>query len=607
MLSSERLNNRPEIKFETSLISFAEQNNERVLSALFVATQVHEGDRRKISGEPYIYHCVAVANTLKKWGAGEDEVVAGLLHDSFEDHPDIISLEDIEKFFGERVAFLVDGVTKLKSRQGDKNEFETLRKVTRGSLIEPGVALIKLADRLHNMSTMEGMNPVVQKIKAKETIAVYGPLAESFGLWQVKNALQDYAFHYLYPETYGAIRKIIDQDPRINHEFIERRELEIAEELRGRGIAATVEHQVGGYWELWDKQKKAGIRAGSRPKSFEDITDVVSIRVIVPDENIGDVYQAMGVMRFRYKNQLDKARHDDYIVNPASNGYSALHDTYRFPEGNLEIAFTTATREKFNNWGVLSLSDEELRNNREKYQRKLIFTPKEELVFMEPGATGIDVAYKLSATLGIKASGIIIDGRLSDLSTVVPNVGLVEIVTDVTQEKPRTEWLNYCNDETKRMIEQQLIVIDHDSEVNKGKSILAASVLKDRGLLNLDDFGHEILSNLLLDLGCWYGLPDLYYKIANGLDLGLVKKGLDEIGIPEGLYSTVQVIGSNHIGVSSEIAEIVAKNGGDTRIKIERVNKEERFLVRVVMTVSQEGKRKIKEEIENKFGDCVVI
>jgi (p)ppGpp synthase/HD superfamily hydrolase len=289
------------------------------------------------------------------------------------------------------------------------------------------------------------------------------------------------------------------------------------------------------------------------------------------------------------------------------NGYSALHDTYKFPEGNVEFAFTTVNREAFNNWGVVSMPQEVLRTDREKHFRKLIFTPKEELVFMEPGATGIDVAYKLSESLGLRAVAIIIDGRMTDLSEIVPNASMVEIITDQTQDKPKADWFNFCNEETRKILEQQMIIVDHDEEAAKGKQILAEKVLKERGLLSLDDFDKGVVDKLLLNLGCWHGLADLYYKIAYGLDLELVKKRLNEIGVTEGMYSTIEVTGNNRIGVSQEIAEIVADNGGDTRLKIERVGKEERFLVRIIMVVDEKGKQKIREQVETKFGSCLII
>src|SRR3989344_2983220 len=151
---------RPATEFCSSLEKFGENCSERLKLALEVANEVHFKEKRKTPPyEPYISHCIAVASILKSWGADEDEQVAGLLHDSVENHPDLIDLQKIKELFGERVAFLVDGVTKLKSRNSDRNEFETLRKVARESLFDVGVVKIKLADRKHTMMTMEGMKP----------------------------------------------------------------------------------------------------------------------------------------------------------------------------------------------------------------------------------------------------------------------------------------------------------------------------------------------------------------------------------------------------------------------------------------------------------------
>ncbi len=503
--------------------------SERIRNSFKVAEEIHRGDKRKTSGEPYIYHCVAVSSILEKWGADEDEIVAGLLHDTVEDHPDLISLEAIKDLFGERVAFLVDGVTKLETSEGD-NEFETLRKVTRGSLIERGVALIKLADRYHNMLTIEGMPLETQRRKAQENLAVYTPLAESFGLWQIKNTLEDLAFKYIDSKKYLEVKEQVDTDPRLEEDFIRQRTQEIEQELRRVGIKAVVEHQVGGYWEIAEKQKKLAMRANTWSNSFSAITDVVSFRILVEDEtDLAGCYTAMGVMRLRYADQLEKRRHDDYIATLALNGYSAIHDTYKFEEGNIELAFTTAKKERFNNWGMASLSTGEIRKNPDKYRRKLIFTPKKELVFMELAATGIDVAYRLNPYLGLRAVGINIDGRIFDLKEVVPNAGLVEIITDQNQVKPNKEWLSFCSLTTKRLIEQQLAVVERDELVEMGKKLLTEKVLARMGIEDLAELNQGVVEKLLVDLGCWYGVNDLYYKIAFGLDLEMVKRKMTEL------------------------------------------------------------------------------
>ncbi len=605
---------RPGIDFALRREKFDAEMTEKEKNAFDLAAEIHKGDVRKTTGEPYVNHCVAVATTLKQWGAPEDMVVAGLLHDTWEDHPELISLAQIEEMFGSKVAYLVDGVSKFKSPTGKDNDFETLRKVTRETLVEPGVAMIKLADRLHNMHTMEdgplgnGFSVDKKMAKAKETLAVYVPMAESLGLWQVKNALADISFYYLEPERYKAVKEKIDSDPRLNLEFIRGTEQALRQVLTEAGIAATVRHEVGGYWELAEKQKKSAMRADSRPKEFVDITDVVSFRVIIEDEeNLAECYLAMGVIRNRFRKLLVQNRSDDYLVMPAVNGYSAFHDTYKVKEGNIEVAFTTKERENFNNWGVASIGEEELKANPDKYKRKMIFTPKEELVFVELGAKGIDIAYKLNPLLGLRAVAIKVDGKVEDLSTEVPNAGVVEVITDQHQTRPSKEWLGYCNRETANYVEQQMKISEHDEEVARGEKRLVNEVLRERGILSIEDLDQDVVDKLLIDLGCWYGVDDLYYKVANGLDLEIVNKRLDEMKINRGMFTTVLVEGENSIGVSEEVARIIGKNGGDQRSKVEKVEKDEKFSIRVLLVVGYQGKKKIEEELRARFESCVVV
>jgi len=598
---------RPRIEFDSLAEDFVGKCSPRIMEALEVAAEIHKGDFRKVSKEPYLGHCVAVASILSSWGADEEEIIAGLLHDTWEDHPEKISLEDIRKMFGERVMHLVDGVTKLKSREGEKNEFETLRKVTKESSIEPGVALVKLADRLHNMMTMEGMPAETQRKKALETLAVYAPLAESFGLWQIKNVLQDLSFRYADPKKYLMVKEKIDCDPRLTEKFIEKREREIDKVLAANNISARVEHQVGGYFEMAEKQKKYGMSAGARPNSFAEITDVVSFRIITDDKNTADCYTALGLVRLFYDGKLMKQRHNDYLATPSANGYSALHDTYRFEEGDVELSFTTSSKERFNNWGVVSIAKETLRKNPEEYKRKLIFTPKKELVFMEMSATGIDVAYKLNLLLGLRAVGVIVDGEMRGLQEIVPNSSIVEVVCDADQKLPNSNWLHFCNQATRRLVEQQLVVAQRDEEVYRGKQIISDQVLADRGIIDLSDLNERVLDKLLINLGCWHGLSDLYYKVAYGLDLNIIRKKMDESGIVRGMYTSIQVCGENEIGISKEVAEIVSRNGGDARSKVEKVDEQERFLIRILLTVGYEGKKKIEQELREKYPGCMVV
>jgi len=598
---------RPTVCVEVSEAEFLAGKSEKVQAGLKLASKIHEGDFRK-TGEPYVHHSMAVAEILHRWGADEDEIIAGLLHDTVEDHCDLLCLDQISEMFGERVAHLVDGVSKFKTASGKDNDFETLRKVTRETLVEPGVAKVKLADRLHNMQTMQTFPPEKQIAKASETLAVYVPLAESLGLWQVKNALADISFSFTEPVRFNEVKNKIDLDPRLNEKFIERTEGEIRKVLIDAEVAATVEHQVGGYWELSEKQKRSGMRSDSRPKEFADITDVISFRVVLEGEtNVSECYRAMGLVRAKYHEALQKSRTDDYLAEPAINGYSALHDTYKVGEGNIEIAFTTKKREQFNNWGVASLSLEEIRSDPDKYKRKLIFTPKQELAVMELSARGIDIAYRLNPLLGLRAVAIKIDDKVESLETIVPNASVVEIITDQHKTKPSPEWLRFCSRETAGYIDSQMKIADHDLEVEKGKKMLINNLLRERGILNIEDLDEDAVDKLLVDLGCWYGIDDLYYKVAYGLDLSLVARKLDEMKIGRGTYTTVLIEGPNSIGISEEVAGIIGRNGGDARNRVEWVDKNEKFTIRVLLAVDYQGKKKIEEELRKRFPNCLVV
>lgn len=597
---------RPEMEYCSSLEKFEENCSERLKLALEVADEVHFGEKRKTPPyEPYISHCIAVSSILKSWGADEDEKVAGLLHDSVENHPDLLDLPKIKELFGARVAFLVDGVTKLKTGVGDKSEFETLQKVARESLFDVGVVKIKLADRKHNMMTMEGMKPEVQYKKAKETLTVYAPLAEAFGMWQVKNELEDLSFKYFDPERFENIRSRVDKDPRLKLNFVKDLKKEIEINLKKYGLDIQIEHQVAGYWEVSEKQKKRGIRGGSLSKSIREIPDVLSIRVLVEESNLVDCYKAMGIVRMLFTKELLVGRHEDLLRESAVNGYSALKDVYVFGEGSVEICFTSVEREEFNNWGITIYSSKE--SNRELFSRKTIFTPKGELVFLEPIATGIDVAYKLNPILGLRAVTMKVDGKVCGLETVVPNASLVEVLTDTNKKTPEVSWLEFCNLETRRQIEKQLMVSERDSLVKEGKEILKNEVLIMRGVMEFEDLDESIINRLLVDMGCWYGVNDLYYKVAMGMDILQLSKRLDEMGVEVGVYTTVQITGENEIGVENDVSAVLAKHKADARNVTERVFQDDRFLIRILMKVDYKGKKKIEEELKKKYAECVVV
>jgi len=294
----------------------------------------------------------------------------------------------------------------LKDR--GKSEFETMRKIARDSLIDEGVARLKLADRVHNMMTMEGMKPETQIKKARETLKVYAPLALSFGVWEVRNLLQDLSFPYLDAERYWRVRSEVDGDLRLRADFVNEVEKMIETNLIEAGLKVEVNHVIGGYFEIAEKLKK-------RKCNLDEINEVISFRVLLTD--INSCYEAMTVVRSRLLGSLVGEMHVDYLQKSAVNGYSALEDVYEFGEGRIEICFTTKEREKVNQWGF-----------GKETRRKVIFTPKEELIFLKPEATGYDLVNKLENVLSKEVMAIVIEGVICDLGTVLPNASLVEII-----------------------------------------------------------------------------------------------------------------------------------------------------------------------------------
>jgi GTP pyrophosphokinase len=601
--------------FKIEKNEFCAKLSQKERLALGLAEEIHKNDFRKTTGEPYVNHCIAVAELLIEWGCDEDTVIAGILHDTVEDHPDAINLELIEDMFSPRVAHSVDGVSKFKSPTGKDNDFETLKKLARKARVELRVSMIKFADRLHNMKTMEdgplgkGFSKEKKMAKAKETLTMYVPLAESLGLWQIKNSLADISFFYMDPERYQRVKEAIDSDPRLDPEFIRNTKEEIQSTLNEAGVKAEVRHQIGGYWELAEKQRMSAMRSDSLPKEFSDITDVISFRVVLGDNNdLGECYRAMGELRANFGDKLcTNGGGDDTLVKPEMNGYSAIHEKYRFGAGLVEIAITTEEKEEFNMRGVLTVDIEEIKNNPEKYQRIMIFTPKEELVIMKPGATGIDLAYKLNPLLGLRATKMLVNGKEMELGDVIPNAALVEIITDPHRNMPDKKWLKVCNEETREILEQQMKVLIHDMEVEKGEVLLIDKVLRERGVLNLEDLKNDVVDKLLFELGCWNGVETLYYKLANGLELELVAKKLDDAGVVKGVYTSVLVRGKNSIGVSEKVARIIGENGGDARSKVEKVEDDETFYIRVLLIAGESEKRVIEEMLKESFDDCEVV
>jgi (p)ppGpp synthase/HD superfamily hydrolase len=346
-----------------------EFKSDRMRAAYDLAVKSHEGQYRN-SGEPYINHCVEVFKILRdEWKIeDEDYLIAALLHDTVEDTN--ITLQKIKTEFGDQVTEFVDGVTKLQT----KNDIETLKKVLNKTYLNPGVAIIKLADRLHNMRTLEFMKPEKQIEKASETLDVYTKLAESLGMWEVKTELEDLCFKYLEPEKYKQTLLELKSDSRLSTDFVGHMKSRIEQLLIENKIDSEVETRKSGSWILIKKQEKMALTGKSSPNTFKDINDVISFRV--KTNSVNDCYRVLEKVHNEFGEMIDYDRFDEFIgANKRINGYQALQTTVNSNQGPIEIAIMTKEMEEFNNRGIINLINEgkDLKN----YVLKLVLLPLE--------------------------------------------------------------------------------------------------------------------------------------------------------------------------------------------------------------------------------------
>lgn len=430
------------------------------------AEKFHEGQKRK-SGEDYITHPLAVARILADLGSGPATIAAALLHDTVEDTD--YSLEQLRVDFGEEVALLVDGVTKLdKMKFGDTAQAETMRKMVVAMSRDVRVLVIKLADRLHNARTWGFVSPESAKRKAQETLEIYAPLAHRLGISTMKVELEDISFAVLYPKVYEEIVSLVGQRNPSRSDYTERVIDEIDAELRGARVKGKLDGRPKQYYSIYQKMVLRG-------REFDDIYDLVGIRVIVP--TVRDCYAALGAIHARWSPL--PGRFKDYIAMPKFNLYQSLHTTVVGPEGrSVEIQIRTQEMHQRAEFGVAAhwkykqsstksgdkevdfawlkqLSDwqeetadpgEFLDNLRFEIGAKelYVFTPKGKVVGLSSGSTPIDFAYAVHTEVGHKTIGAKVNGRLVPLETQLQAGDVIEVLTSKSETAgPSKDWLNF--------------------------------------------------------------------------------------------------------------------------------------------------------------------
>jgi len=543
--------------------------NSPILTKAYNITQkAHEGQTRA-EGIPYFTHCVEVARILyQEWGISDTKIIAaGLLHDTVEDSKDI-GIPTIETEFGSRISLWIEGVTQLRSERGSLNkeelDRETLQKVNSASYIEPLVGIIKLADRLHNMRTLMHMPQTKQVSKARETL-FYAKLAESLGMWEVMRELEDLSFKYTEPSEYEKYLKMRDDDPRTKPEFVDGIKSRLDTILQDNGIEARVETTKNSLLRVRDKRGKY---------LPEKIDDLVRFGIIIKEgesviETRNRVMIALGALWQEFDPIEDKGRFDNFYFTRRDNGYSALHLTLGFPEGNIKVAVTSEDKENYNSEGVLSLLKKG-GGDLHKYALKLVFTPTREAKFFRAGATGVDYAYSISNEMGASAEYMLVDGKYHEITEIIPNGSQIEIKRSASRRVPKSVVKNFAAPGVVKKIDEQLSYENRWKDVVKGKEDVGRIIFK-RGLIDLADLGQIdkysiVLKDLLSILGCKDSIENLYYKVGSGVMYPkLLEEYLDKYGITkDGLgLTSVLVEGLDVPGIFTSTSSAITELGGN--------------------------------------------
>ena len=473
-----------------------EADVDKVREAYDYADAHHEGQKRN-SGEDYIVHPFNVALILAEMNMDVPTIIAGLLHDTIEDTE--VTYEDVEERFGEEVAILVEGVTKLKMlsyQTKQEKQAENIRKMVLAMAKDIRVVIVKFSDRLHNMRTLEYMTPEKKHDKALETIEIYAPLADRLGMSRVKSELEDLSLRYLDPENYYNLVDMVNRRRSEREALIQSLIDDISKQLKRMGIAADINGRPKNFYSIYKKMMKKG-------KTFEEIYDLQAIRILVDD--VKDCYGALGVVHTMYKPI--PGRFKDYISMPKQNKYQSLHTTVIDDNGEtFEVQIRTWEMHKTAEYGIAAhwkykegakkstTFDENLTWLRQllEWQKDLkdpnefmetlkvdffadevfVFTPNGDVINLPDNSTPIDFAYRVHTAVGNTCVGAKINGRIVSLSHKLKNGEIVEVITNKNSE-PSLDWLSIvASPQARTKIKQYFKVKDRDKNIEKGQAMI---------------------------------------------------------------------------------------------------------------------------------------
>ena len=504
--------------------------------AVAYATDKHKDQKRK-DGSPYIIHPLAVAKIVAEMGLDADAILGALLHDCIEDTD--ASHDDIEKKFGASVAELVEGVTKLTRANfssSEEQQMENLRKMFMAMSKDIRVVLIKIADRLHNMRTMQYQSPAKQIIKCRETMDIYAPLAHRLGMQKIKWELEDIALRYLDPDGYEGIMTYLNAHKEQDEAFMRTIQDKITGRLLDMGIHASTYGRIKHVYSIYRKMQ-------AQDKTIGEVYDIYAFRVIV--DSIPDCYNVLGHIHDLFN--LVPGRFKDYISTPKPNMYQSLHTTVIGSQGiPFEVQIRTWQMHETAEYGIAAhwkykqgtgdgsekdfewvrrLLESQQDTDAEDYVNSLkidmfddevfVFTPKGKIVSLPAGSTPIDFAYAIHSGVGNSLTGAKVNNRICNIDTPLENGDIVEIITAKNAKGPSRDWLNICkSNQARTKIKQWFKKERRDENVAYGRSSFEAEMRR-VGLPLSITIDPEVSPQLLkkLAFGSW---EDMYAAIGYG-------------------------------------------------------------------------------------------
>ena len=495
---------------------------ELIARAYHFANEHHLGQVRK-SGHPFLQHCVEVARLLAQLRMDDATVAAGLLHDVLEDTPATYAV--VAERFGDKIAALIDGVTKIdrftfESREA--RQAETYRKMLLSMVQDIRVILIKLVDRLHNMRTLEHIDPDSQQRIARETLEVYAPLAHRFGLARIRWELEDRALKFLEPEIYRELGEKVAMTRRQREDYIEEFKAPIQEELRENGIEAEIGGRPKNFFSILNKMR-------TREKPFEEVYDLLAVRIIT--NSVRDCYHILGLVHSIYHPIPERIK--DYIYTPKTNMYQSLHTSVIGPQGRpvevqirtremhhtAEIGIAAHWRYKSGGSGTEDLDQhmvwlrqvldwqqeakdpaEFMENLKiELFQDEIfVFTPKGDLHQLRKGATPIDFAFAVHTDVGLHCLSAKINGQIVSLSTELKSGDTIQIITSPHQ-KPSQSWLEIVQTtKARQRVRRWLKEEQHMHSVHLGQEMLDRELKRYRNIPQIEDLD-ELAGNFGLN------------------------------------------------------------------------------------------------------------